>query len=41
MKLTYDEAMKIYPLVYRRPENFVILNLIADAIMREKCRSNN
>jgi hypothetical protein len=37
MTLTYDEAMKLYPLVSRRPENSVLLRLISDAIMEEKC----
>lgn len=40
MKLTYKEAMELYPIVSRRPENKVILGLIADAIMEEKLGKN-
>ncbi len=36
--MTYEEAMKLYPILYRRPENKVLLDLIADAIMREKLK---
>ncbi len=36
MTLTYEQAKELYPIVSRRPENKVILGLIADAIMREK-----
>ncbi|MFI5405105.1 MAG: hypothetical protein ACHQ1D_01190 [Nitrososphaerales archaeon] len=34
LKLTYKEAMELFPIVSVRPENVVILNLIADAIMK-------
>jgi hypothetical protein len=35
MILTYKEAMELYPIVSRRPENREILRLIAEAIIKE------
>jgi hypothetical protein len=36
MKLTYEQAIELYPIVSRRPENTILLNLIAEAIMKGK-----
>ena len=36
MKLTYTQAMKLYSIVVRRPENKILLDLIAAAIYKEK-----
>jgi hypothetical protein len=35
MKLTYKEAVELYNIIQRRPENVVLLNLIAEAIYKE------
>jgi hypothetical protein len=36
LKLSYEEAMWLYSHIYRLPENKVLLDLIAEAIMKEK-----
>lgn len=36
MKFTYQQAMELYPIVRRLPENVILLNMIAEAIMKEK-----
>lgn len=36
LKLSYKEAMELYSQIHRRPENKILLDLIAEAIMKEK-----
>jgi len=38
LKLSYKEAMELYSVIYRRPENKIMLDLIAEAIMKEKLK---
>lgn len=41
LKLSYKEAMELYSTLDRRPENKILLDLIAEAIMKEKNENHN
>lgn len=38
LSFTYEQAMELFPFVAVREENLVLLNLIAEAIMKEKLK---